>query len=282
MNATKPLEDIAREIRKKVVLMCFHAGGGHIGPSMSCIEILVTLYFRVLRVNKDNYRNDNRDRFVLSKGHACAPLYAILAEKGILDANTLNTMCQKDSILGGHPERHLVPGIEYSSGSLGHGLSFSAGLALAGKLDQKDYRVFAVLSDGECQEGSVWEAALFAGHHQLDNLVAIIDHNKLQSLDRVENVLNLKPFGDKWKSFGWEVKEVDGHDLSQLGDALSSLPFAKDRPSVIIAHTVKGKGISFMENTPIWHYRLPSTREEWSAVCSELDIDKQELDKVLA
>ncbi len=282
MNATRPLEDIARELRRKVVLMCYHAGGGHIAPSMSCIEIMVTLYYRVLRLDKDNYRNDDRDRFVLSKGHACAPVYAILADKGILDANTLYTMCQKDSVLGGHPETHLVPGIEYSSGSLGHGLSFSAGLAKAAKIDQKDFRVFALLSDGECQEGSTWEAALFAAHHKLDNLTTIVDHNKLQSLDRVENILGLDPFGEKWKSFGWDVKEVDGHDFSQLGNALNSLPFTKDRPGVIIAHTVKGKGISFMENTPIWHYRLPSTREEWTAVCSELDIDKHELGQVLA
>ena len=274
------LEDMAKEIRKKVVIMCFHAGGGHIAPSLSSVEILVGLYFKILKIDKNNYKSDNRDRFILSKGHASAALYAILAEKGIMNKNILNTFCQKGSILGGHPEKHLIPGVEFSSGSLGHGLSFGVGMAFAGKLDEKDYRVFTLLSDGECQEGSVWEAALFASHHKLNNLIAIVDHNKLQSLDQINNILSLNPLGDKWKSFGWEVREVDGHNLSQICDVLASVPFVKNKPSVLIANTVKGKGISFMENAPIWHYRLPSTTEEWRIVCEELDIDKSELGKV--
>lgn len=280
MGELKPLGDITKEIRRKILLMCLHAGGGHIAPSLSCVEILVALYFKILRLDKNNYRDDNRDRLILSKGHACAVLYAILAEKGIIDENILNTFCQKDSILGGHPEAHLIPGVEVSTGSLGHGLSFGVGVAFAGKLDKKDYKVFTLLSDGECQEGSVWEAALFAAHHRLDNLIAIIDHNKLQSLDRIDNILSLKPFGDKWESFGWEVREVDGHSISRICDVLASVPFAKGKPSALIAHTTKGKGISFMENAPIWHYRLPSTTEEWEIVCQELDIDKTELEKV--
>lgn len=276
------LRNIAKEIRKKIVLMCFHAGGGHIAPSFSCVELLVGLYFKVMKLDKNNYMSGDRDRFILSKGHASAALYAILAEKGILDKNTLNTFCQKDSILGGHPEKHLVPGVEFSSGSLGHGLSFGVGLALAAKLDNKDYRVFVLLSDGECQEGSVWESALFASHHKLENLIAIIDHNKLQSLGRVNNILNLNPFKDKWASFGWDVKEIDGHDILQISDTLSSIPFSKSKPNAIIAHTIKGKGISFMENEPIWHYRLPGSKEEWNSVCKELEMDKSELVKVLA
>ncbi len=281
MDDLKSLEDIAKEIRKKIVVMCVHAGGGHIAPSLSSVEILVALYFKILKIDKNNYKNDNRDRFILSKGHASAALYAILAEKNIINKDILNTFCQKGSILGGHPEMHLVPGVEFSSGSLGHGLSFGAGMAFAGKLDKMDYRVFALLSDGECQEGTVWEAALFASHHKLDNLIAIIDHNKLQSLDRINNILSLEPFGDKWKSFGWEVREVDGHDLPQICDVLTPVPFSKNKPSVLIAHTIKGKGISFMCNTPIWHYRLPNTTEQWESVCEELDMDESELGKVV-
>jgi len=281
MDELMSLENIAKKIRKAILIMCLHAGGGHIAPSLSCVEILIALYFKILKIDKHNLKNDNRDRFILGKGHASATLYAVLAERGIMNKNILHTFCQKGSILGGHPEMHLIPGVEFSSGSLGHGLSFGAGVAFAGKLDEKDYRVFTLLSDGECQEGAVWEAALFASHHKLDNLIAIIDHNKLQSLDQINNILSLKPFKDKWKSFGWEVREVDGHNLSQIHDVLASVPFSTNKPSVLIAHTIKGKGISFMENTPIWHYRLPSTTEEWRIVCEELGLDKSELGKVL-
>lgn len=270
------LEDIAKRIRKKIILMCFHAGGGHIAPAYSSVEILVTLYFKIMNFDKNNYKTDQRDRFVLSKGHACAALYAILAEKGILDENSLSLFCQKDGILGGHPEAHLVPGVEVSTGSLGHGLSFGAGMAMAGKLDKKGYRVFTLLSDGECQEGSVWEAAMFASHHKLDNLIAIIDHNKYQSLGRVDEILSLNPFADKWKSFGWEVKEVNGHSLSEIASALERIPICRNKPGVLIAHTTKGKGVSFMENVPIWHYRLPNTPDEWKTVCEELNMDKSE------
>lgn len=280
MDELMSLENIAKKIRKAILIMCLHAGGGHIAPSLSCVEILIALYFKILKIDKHNLKNDNRDRFILGKGHASATLYAVLAERGILDRSILDTFCQKGSILGGHPEMHLIPGVESSSGSLGHGLSFGAGIALAGKLDERDYRVFTLLSDGECQEGTVWEAALFASHHKLDNLVAIIDHNKLQSLGQIEEILSLKPFEDKWESFGWEVREVDGHDISQLSDVLASIPFSQGKPSVLIAHTTKGKGVSFMESIPIWHNRLPGTTEEWEIVCRELELDKNELGKV--
>lgn len=273
------LENIAKEIRKKIFIMCFHAGGGHIAPSLSTIELLVALYFKILKIDKNNLKDSNRDRFILSKGHASAALYAILAEKDIIDGNILNTFCQKGSILGGHPEMHLIPGVEASTGSLGHGLSFGAGIAFAGKLDKKDYRVFVLLSDGECQGGSVWEAAMFASHHKLDNLIAIIDHNKLQSLGRVDDIVSLKPFVDKWKAFGWEVRETSGHNISEIVDALDGVPFSKNKPGVLIAHTIKGKGISFMENVPIWHYRLPNA-DEMKIACAELDIDTNELEKV--
>ncbi len=270
------LELIAKDIRKKIFLMSYHAGSGHIAPSFSCVDILVSLYFKILNFNKNNLNDPNRDRFILSKGHASAALYTILAKKGIIEENLLDTFCQKDGILGAHPEAHLIPGVELSTGSLGHGLSFGSGMALAGKIDNKKYRVFVLLSDGECQEGSVWEAVAFASHHKLDNLVAIIDYNKLQSLGKTNDILSLEPICDRWRSFGWGIKEVDGHDTSQIIDNLESLPYVKNKPNVLIAHTVKGKGISFMENVPLWHYRIPNTREEFEIVCKELEIDKTE------
>ena len=278
MGEITELENIAKKIRKKIFLMIFHAGGGHIAPSLSTVELLVALYFKILRIDKNNYRDNDRNRFILSKGHASAALYATLAEKDIIDENILHSFCQRGSILGGHPEAHLIPGVEVSTGSLGHGLSFGVGMAFAGKLDKKDYRVFALLSDGECQEGSVWEAAMFASHHKLDNLIAIIDHNKLQSLGQIDDIVSLKPFADKWESFGWGVREVNGHNISEIIDALERVPFSKNRPSVLIAHTTKGKGISFMENAPIWHYRM-TNEDELKIVLDELDIDESELEK---
>lgn len=277
VNLTE-LEEIAKRIRKKTFLMIYHGGSGHIAPSFSAIEIMVTLYYRIMNITKDNYLDDTRDRFILSKGHASAALYTILTDKGIINEKISNTFCQCGSILGGHPEKHLIPGVEMSTGSLGHGLSFGAGMAFAAKLDKKGYKVFTLLSDGECQEGSVWEGAMFASHHKLDNLIAIIDFNKLQSLGKTEEILSLNPFADKWRSFGWEVEEVDGHNISQLYNVLENMPFSKNKPSVIIAHTTKGKGISFMENTPIWHYRVPN-EEELKIVRDELDISEDELKK---
>ena len=279
MDEIKELENIAKEMRGKIFIAICHAGGGHIAPSLSSVEILVALYFKILKIDKNNYKQDNRNRFILSKGHASAALYAVLAKKGIIGEDILNTFCQKGSILGGHPEMHLIPGIEVSTGSLGHGLSLGVGMAFAGKLDKKDYRVFALLSDGECQEGSVWEAAMFASHHKLDNLIAIIDHNKLQSLGQVDEIVSLGLFVDKWRAFGWRVREVNGHNISEIVDALEGVPFSKNKSSVLIAHTTKGKGISFMENVPIWHNRLPNADERKIAY-AELDIDINELEKV--
>lgn len=272
MDGIKELENIAKEIRQKIFIAICHAGGGHIAPSLSSVEILVALYFKILKIDKNNYKQDNRNRFILSKGHAGVALYAVLAKKGIIDESILNTFCQKDSVLGAHPEASQIAGVEFSTGSLGHGLSLGVGVALAGKLDKKDYKVFVLLSDGECQEGSVWEAAMFASHHKLDNLVAIIDHNKLQSLGRVDDIVSLKPFVDKWKAFGWEAIEVNGHNILEIVNALGEIPFAKNKPSVLIAHTIKGKGISFMENKPIWHYRLPNDGE-MKIACKELGIE---------
>jgi len=275
------LEEIAKNIRKKIFLMSYRAGSGHIAPSFSCVEILVALYFKILNIDKNNLNDENRDRFILSKGHASSALYSILAKKDIIEEKLLDTFCQKDGILGAHPEAHSIPGIEVSTGSLGHGLSFGSGIALAGKIDNKNYKVFVLLSDGECQEGSVWEAAAFASHHKLDNLVAVVDYNMLQSLGRTNEILSLEPFNDRWKAFGWGVKEVDGHNISKIIENLASLPYTNNKPSVLIAHTVKGKGISFMENVPLWHYRIPNNREEIEIALKELGLDRKEFEEAL-
>jgi transketolase len=244
-----------------------HGGGGsHIGSTFSCADILSVLYSGVLRVDPANPRWPDRDRFVLSKGHAGAALYAVLAEKGFFPAERLGTHYKDGSDLCGHVSHKGIPGVEISTGSLGHGLSIAAGMAYGARLDERPHRIFALLSDGECDEGSTWEAILFAAHHGLDNLVAIVDYNKLQSLASVATTLALEPFADKWTSFGWSVSEVDGHDCSALAHVLSRVPLAAGRPSCIIAHTIKGKGVSFMENTVLWHYRIPAGAEFESAL----------------
>lgn len=247
-------------------------GGGHIPASLSIVEILAVLYHGILNIDPKDPQDPDRDRFILSKGHAAVALYAILADKGFFDKKHLDTFGRPGTILGGHPDMHKVPGVEASTGALGHGFPFGLGLALSAKLDKKNYRVFVLLGDGECQEGSIWEAALFAPQHKLDNVIAIIDHNKCQALDRLDKIVCLDPLADKWKAFGWEVKEVDGHNISELKEVFESAPFVSGKPSLVIAHTIKGKGVSFMENIPLWHYRLPN-EEEMKIVCDELNLD---------
>ena len=256
---------ISKEIRKKILKMMFDSQTAHIGSCLSCVEILTYLYFKVLR----NQLKENRDRFVLSKGHAAAALYATLAQKGFFSAKILDGYCKDGGKLHGHPTKGSVPGIEASTGSLGHGLPIGNGIALAGKKDKKNYRVFVLMSDGECDEGSNWEAALFAAHHKLDNLTAVIDYNKLQAFGRTNEVLNLEPFADKWKAFGWQVKEVNGHNFSEIKRAFIKIPFRKGKPSLIIAHTIKGKGVSFMENKLEWHYKS-LTKDEYEKAIKSL------------
>jgi transketolase len=224
-------------------------------------DLLAGLYGEVLRVDPKNPRDPNRDRFILSKGHGCAGLYAALAERGFFPLTWLESFYQNGGMLPGHVTNTGIPGVEVSTGSLGHGLSIANGIALAGKREGQPYRVFVLLSDGECDEGSTWEAALFAPHHQLENLIAIVDFNKIQSLGHVKDVLQLEPLDQKWKAFGWGVREIDGHDMKAILATLKSVPFAPDRPSCIIAHTVKGKGVSFMEDRLLWHYQNPSLEE---------------------
>lgn len=255
------LRSLARRTRADVLRMTHRARSSHVGSSFSMIELLLVLYGRVLRVDPNRPTWPERDRFILSKGHGCAGLYAVLAEGGFFPRSWLDTFYQDGSRLAGHITHTNVPGVDASTGSLGHGLPIATGMALAGKRDARGYRVFAVLGDGECDEGSTWEAILFAGHHKLDNLVAIVDYNKIQSIGRVEEVLDLEPLADKWRSCRWDVREIDGHNLEEIDRTLTRLPLEPGRPSCIIAHTVKGKGVSFMEDKLLWHYRPPSEEE---------------------
>ena len=252
--STNELRALAQRIRRQCVLMTSKANASHIGSNLSMVDILATLYGSALRFDSANPTWPGRDRFILSKGHACVALYAALSEAGFFPADWLETFYQDGGKLAGHVTHKGVPGIEVSTGSLGHGLGLGCGMALAARRDALEHRVFVLLSDGECDEGSVWEAALFAPQHRLDNLVAIIDYNKIQSLGRVEEVLDLDPLADKWRAFGWSTQELNGHDVNALDRALGAVPFEPGKPSCVVAHTVKGKGVSFMEDRLKWHY----------------------------
>ncbi len=253
--ATQTSTSLARRIRSHALRMTHAAKASHIGSCFSMADILAVLYGGVLRFDPSRPDWPERDRFIQSKGHAAAILYAALAETGFFPADWLSTYSCDGSRLGGHVTGHGVPGIELSSGSLGHGLSVACGMSLALRADKKASRVFTLLSDGECDEGSIWEAALFAGHHRLDNLVAIIDYNKIQSFGSVANVLDLEPFADKWRAAKWSVVEIDGHNHDALHKNIGHMPLEAGKPSVIIAHTIKGKGVSFMEGQLAWHYK---------------------------
>ena len=262
-SAAKPrsVEDmqiIAKRVRRHIISMLGRAGSGHPGGSLSAVEIVVALYFRVMRHRPQDPQWPDRDRFILSKGHAAPVLYAVLAECGYFPVEELMTLRQMDSRLQGHADRTATPGVEMSSGSLGQGLSFGIGVALAGRLDSTGYRTYVLLGDGECDEGQVWEAAMAASHFKLDNLVAIVDNNGLQIDGWNCEVMNLEPLSEKWAAFGWHVIEVDGHDFTRLLDAFEQAKSVTGRPTVIIAHTIKGKGVSFMENNVAFHGKAPS------------------------
>ncbi len=260
------MDDRSLHLRRMVVDTLIKAGRGHLGAAMSLIEILRVLYDQVLRVRPDAPDWPERDRCILSKGHGCLALYAILADKGFFPAAELDRFCAADGILGGHPERGKVPGVEASTGSLGHGLPIGLGMALAARLQRRDSRVFVVLGDGEINEGAVWEAAMAAAKHRLDNLTAIIDYNRLQSYGATAEVLELEPLADKWASFGFAVREADGHDTDMLAAQLSALPFSPGRPGVLICHTVKGKGIPEAEHNAGWHHMSRLKPAELAAV----------------
>ena len=252
---------VAKRLRRHVISMIGKAGSGHPGGSLSAVEIVTSLYFKVMRHKPSDPGWSDRDRFILSKGHAAPVLYATLAECGYFSVDELATLRQLDSRLQGHTDRTLTPGVEMSAGALGQGLSFAIGVALAGRLNAQDYRVYVLLGDGECDEGQIWEAAMAAAHYKADNLVAIVDNNGLQIDGWNRDVMNLDPFNKKWQAFGWHVIEVDGHDLTQLIDAFDRAKLVKGQPVVIIAHTIKGKGVSFMENNVDFHGKAPSAEE---------------------
>lgn len=261
------VKEKAREIRVHVIQMTSKAGSGHPGGSLSSADILSTLYFGgVLNVKPDEPLWPDRDRFILSKGHAAPALYAVLAEKGFFSKDLLPTFRQLGSPLQGHPDCRKVPGVEVSTGSLGQGLSIGVGMALSGKLDSKQYGVWVLLGDGECQEGQVWEAAMAGHHYRLDNLVAIVDHNHLQIDGRIEDVMCPEPLPEKFEAFGWNVLSADGHNPISLLSAFGKARMTKGRPSVVIAETVKGKGVSFMENKREWHGKAPSPEEAAKAI----------------
>ncbi|MBN1870828.1 MAG: transketolase [Candidatus Omnitrophica bacterium] len=263
------MDERSRFLRRRIVDVLKEAKRGHVGAALSLVEIFRVLYDDVLRYDPKNPRWKDRDRCILSKGHGCLALYAILADKGFFPREELAKFCQPDGILGGHPEIK-VPGVETSSGSLGHGLSIGLGMALNARYEKADYRVFVVMGDGECNEGSVWEAALSAGKHKLSNLTAIIDYNKMQSYATTAEVQNLEPFADKWRAFNFAVREVDGHDVSVLRQALKNIPIENGKPSVIICHTVKGKGFSGTECNLKWHHKNKISDEEIDQMYGEL------------
>lgn len=256
------LVKLANDIRKDILRMTYRAQSAHVGGALSCVELLVALYFETMRVNPKDPLDSKRDRFVFSKAHDAKALYAVLAHRGFFDKKILEGYELDDGLLPGHSTRHCVPGVEVSAGALGHGLSMAAGVAFAGNLDKKSWRVFAVLSDGECDEGSTWEAALFAGHHGLDNLIAIVDYNKLQGYGFTKDVLNLEPFAAKWRSFGWEVQEINGHEFPEIIATLGRIPFVKAKPSVVIAHTIKGFGGVPIHVNQISSQYKPPTKDE--------------------
>ncbi len=261
---------MAARIRRHAVDMTHLGKSSHVGSILSMADIMAVLYGAVLQVDPSQPKHPARDRFLLSKGHAGAGVYAALAERGFFDPSLLRQHYQNGSIFSGHVSHKGVPGVEFSTGSLGHGLGVGAGMALSAKRRGTGARVDVVMSDGECDEGSNWEAVLFASHHKLGNLTATVDYNKIQSLNPVSETLALEPFADKWQAFGWHVQEVDGHDHTALHAAYTTARALPDQPSVVIAHTIKGKGVSFMENSVLWHYRTPQG-EEYAAACKELE-----------
>ncbi len=257
--------------RKEILKIVDHARRGHIGSALSIVEIIRVLYEDILRINPKKPLWEDRDRFILSKGHGCLALYVALAKKGFFEKNELARFCKLGAMLGGHPQYGKAPGIEASTGSLGHGLSIAIGIALNAKLDAKNYRTFVLLGDGECNEGSIWEAAMCASKYKLEYLTALVDYNKMQCFGNIYDVQNLEPFVDKWISFGFAVREVDGHDVAALGSILNRLPFENEKPNLIICHTVKGKGIPSIEQNALWHHKSKISDTEIQKLFRELE-----------
>ncbi|HHP7234890.1 MAG TPA: transketolase [Desulfobacterales bacterium] len=260
------LKQMAATIRCDIIDMICTARAGHPGGSLSATDVVTALYFRVMRIDPADPGWPDRDRFILSKGHACPVWYAALAERGYFDKSHLATLRQLNSILQGHPDMHKTPGVDMTAGSLGHGLSVGVGMALSGKLRKKDYHVWIVIGDGESQEGSIWEAAMAGAKWQLDNLTAVLDRNHLQNDYCVDDLMPIEPLADKWRAFGWNTVEIDGHDMDQIVPALEAARSRKGAPTILIAHTIKGKGVSFMENVAEWHGKAPCKEEAEKAL----------------
>jgi transketolase len=259
------LEAISRRIRAKVVHMSHSAGCPHLGSALSCVDILVAAYYYALKLDPAKADAPERDRFILSKGHAAPALYAVLADRGFFPQSILDNFNTDGAVLAEQPSPGCVPGMEAATGSLGHGLSIGIGQALAARINGQKYRVFVTMSDGECNEGSVWEAALFAPAQKIDNLIAFIDYNKWQATGRSNEIMAIDPFPEKWRAFGWSVHEIDGHDMAALVKVMSSIPDGSGKPIMVICHTVKGKGVSFMQDDNNWHYRIPTYDEVCTA-----------------
>jgi len=265
------LDRKAIEQRREILRILRSARRGHVGSSFSLLELIRVLFDDVLQYDARDPRWPDRDRFILSKGHGCLALYVVLAEKGFFASEELYRFCAFEAMLGGHPEYGKNPGVEASTGALGHGLPIAVGMALAARTDRKTHRLFVLLGDGECDEGSNWEAAMCAGKHKLSSLTVLVDYNKMQSYGPTKEIQDLEPFADKWRSFGFAVEEVDGHDLDGLRDVLNAVPFDPEKPSALICHTIKGKGISRIENDPSWHHKSGLSDEELDMLDEDLE-----------
>ena len=265
------LEDIARKVRKNIIIMNCCAGSGHPGGALSSVEILTYLYWAEMNVGPHNIDDPSRDRFILSKGHGCMALYAVLAEKGFFSEREFQYLRKVGGMLQGHPDRLKTPGVEFNSGSLGQGFSFALGCAFGARLQGLDFRTYVLLGDGELNEGQIWEGMMFGAHHRLDNIVAIVDYNKLQSDDYCENITAIEPLMEKFKAFGWYAIEIDGHDFNHIAHAFDRAKKIKGRPSIILAHTIKGKGVPFMENNPKWHGSLCPCEEDREKALKHLE-----------
>ncbi len=265
----KKLELYSEIIRKRLLDIVYSSKNGHIGGSLSSVEIETVLYFKIMNISPENIHDSNRDRFILSKGHSVEAYYAILEQAGFIDRELVDTYGSFNSLLAGHPTKK-VPGVELNSGALGHGLSYGVGLSIAAKMDKKNYTTYVLMGDGEQGEGSIYEAAMSAGHYKLDNLVAIIDRNTLQISGKTENVMTLEPMRERWQAFGWDVFDIDGNDIKSLIDIFESLDKNNGKPKMIIAHTTKGCGISFMEKIAKWHHGIPNA-EQYKEAIEEID-----------
>ena len=269
MNRIEFLKNKAIQIRKELLQMIYDAKTGHTGGSLSSVDILVALYYEIMKIDPKNPKWESRDRFVLSKGHSVEGYYTILADSGFFPKDELKYFCKFNSRLIGHPSVK-IPGVEMNTGALGHGLSVAVGMALAGKMDKKNYKVYVLMGDGELAEGSIWEGAMAAGHYKLDNLIGIIDRNHLQISGNTENIMSLENLKEKWNSFGWNVLVEDGNNIKKMIDIFKKIPIVKEKPHLIIANTVKGKGVSFIENDAKWHHKVPNI-EQLERAMKELD-----------